>query len=62
VKVHAPFKVSYDGPFTFRVWGFGLGDFYRRFTGWGYNIRGCAGRLPLGFRWRANRHGQLEVR
>lgn len=61
MKIRAPFKITYDGPHSYRVWGFGLGYLATQFLGWGYNLRGCAARLPLGYGWRSNRRGVPEV-
>jgi hypothetical protein len=62
VRIKAPFKVSYDGPFTFRIWGFGLGYLPMGFLGWGYNVRGHYAAFPWGVGWRANkRTGAPEI-
>lgn len=62
MKIRAPFRISYDGPDSLRVWGFGLGYLPMQFLGWGYNVRGFAARLPLGRIWKAHRtNGQPQI-
>ena len=54
--VKAPFKVSYDGPRKFRIWGFGLGQ-WPMILSFGYNIQGSASTLPFGVVWTTTRKG-----
>jgi hypothetical protein len=63
VKIKAPFKVAYDGPFTFRIWGFGLGyvPIPMGHLGFGYNVSGSAAQLPFGQNWKSKKNGEVEL-
>jgi len=62
VKIKAPFRIAFDAPFKFRVWGFGLGYLPMGFLKFCYNLRGSVHYLPIGIMWKANRStGQPQI-
>ena len=61
MKVKAPFKIAYDGPYSFRVWGYGLGYLPMGFLQFGYNLRGSAARLNVHSWWRTDRNGKPYI-